>query len=107
MTGSFEANPYALRAMQPQFADLASQVTAAVTAMQQEIDKEGECWGKDKVGEEFAKGYSGNAKTTQDSMGSLAKMLSGMGDAMTTIANSLEQQQAESAAALNKKTTEI
>lgn len=104
---SFEADPEALRATQPQFAQLASRVTDAVAALAQVIEKEGACWGTDKPGAAFAKNYVDAAKQTQDSLGSIPGVLSGLGDSMTTIANAIDEQDQSTAAALTGKKSEI
>jgi|GEM_PF-3376136 len=106
-SSSFDANPDALRAMQPQFAELSTRVTDAVAALTQVIEKEGACWGTDKPGAAFAKNYVDAAKGTQDSLGGMSGVLSGLGDNMTTIATAIDQQDQSSAAALTQKKSEI
>jgi uncharacterized protein YukE len=106
-TSSFEADPEALRATQPQFAQLASRVTDAVAALTQVIEKEGVCWGTDQPGAAFAKNYVDAAKQTQDTLGSVPGVLSGLGDSMKTIADAIDQQDQSTAAALMRKKSEI
>ncbi|MQY24282.1 hypothetical protein [Nocardia macrotermitis] len=106
-SGSFDADPVLLRAMQPQFAELSTQMSAAVQALTEVTDREGECWGTDKPGAAFAKDYVSAAKSTQDSLGVLVKVMSTLGDNMATIATKLTEQDASSATALTQQTTEI
>ncbi len=92
MSPSLEADPDALRAVQPQFADLATRAQTAVAALQRVVDAEGPCWGTDKPGASFAQGYESPSKQTLDGLGSISGVLSSLGDTMGTVAAAIEQQ---------------
>ncbi|WP_063042813.1 WXG100 family type VII secretion target [Nocardia pseudovaccinii] len=104
---SLKADPDALRATQPKFRDVAERVKTAAANLQRVIDAEGPCWGSDKPGTEFAKGYAEPAKKTLEQVGNLSGVLSGLGDNVKTVADQLQQQDQARAATLTQQQSEL
>lgn len=52
-----EVDPTALRSASPKFSSTADKLNGAWEALRSVLDAEGECWGNDEPGQEFAKGY--------------------------------------------------
>ncbi|RJO71464.1 WXG100 family type VII secretion target [Nocardia panacis] len=100
----FRLDPAALRATTPRFADTSQRVTSALADLQRVLDTEGECWGHDKPGAAFAKGYVDHAKQTSAGTANLAQILAGLGAQMTTIADSTQAQDRSAAEAIGKLT---
>lgn len=56
MTG-FEVDPTALRSASPKFSSAGDKLQTAWETLRSELDAQGECWGNDEAGQEFAKSY--------------------------------------------------
>lgn len=97
---TFSVDPQALTASQPQLAAAASKVGDAIAKLKQVVAAEGECWGGDEIGQNFAKNYTPGATEGMQGIDALSKAVDSLGDGVTSIAAALQNQDAANAAKL-------
>ncbi len=78
------------RSYSPRFHELADQLSAAELKLAGQLQGEGNCWGGDDVGQEFEQGYTPKAQITFDNSTEHAKRLDRVGDAVTLMADNIE-----------------
>ncbi|PKW15272.1 WXG100 family type VII secretion target [Saccharopolyspora spinosa] len=74
MTG-FDVRPEALRGASPQFDGAADKLQAALDKLNGVLQAEGECWGNDEAGQEFAKDYKPGSQSATDAFTGLTGAL--------------------------------
>ncbi|WP_228002518.1 WXG100 family type VII secretion target [Nocardia australiensis] len=98
---TLSVDPAALRTTQPRFAEVSQTVTDAATALRRVLEAEGECWGHDETGEQFAKNYTPGSDEALTGLNGLATTFTGLSDNVRTIADTVESQNQAQAAATN------
>ncbi|MBO0853548.1 MAG: WXG100 family type VII secretion target [Nocardia sp.] len=102
----FFADPERLRAMAPHFEAAAEGVHTALQSLVQGLQAEGRCWGGDRPGKEFEKGYPqegpGSVQEAQDLLKKLADDLSATGNKITGTANTVQAQDQINAAGIQQ-----
>ncbi|WP_327147548.1 hypothetical protein [Nocardia sp. NBC_01329] len=76
----------ALRASRPAIVKVADQVADAVRAARAAIEAEGECWGADEIGREFADKYSPAATEGLTGLDLLQQAVNGVSEGVGAIA---------------------
>lgn len=71
----FEVNPEALRGASPKFDGSADKLQAALDKLNGVLQAEGQCWGGDEAGQEFAKNYVPGSQSGTDGMKGLTGAL--------------------------------
>jgi uncharacterized protein YukE len=61
----FEVDPTALRSASPKFSAAGDKLQSAWETLRSALDAQGECWGNDEAGQEFAKSYKPLADSTR------------------------------------------
>ncbi|MBE9373049.1 WXG100 family type VII secretion target [Saccharopolyspora sp. HNM0983] len=70
-----DVDPEALRSQAPKFGSAADAVGEVLDTLSAAIEAEGECWGTDDAGQEFAKNYSPATDQARDGLTSAVEML--------------------------------
>ncbi|WP_040776381.1 WXG100 family type VII secretion target [Nocardia pneumoniae] len=99
---NFRVDPEALRATRPGFANVADKIAAAAQNLRRVIEAEGECWGSDKIGQNFAKDYTPDVPKALTSIDNLGKAMNNLGDSMVGIANTLQNRDQANATQINQ-----
>ncbi|WP_280234878.1 WXG100 family type VII secretion target [Nocardia cyriacigeorgica] len=99
---TLKADPEAIKATEPGFQSLSTQVGDALSTLKSALEAEGECWGADEIGESFAGNYTPGAEKALKAVEILSTTLSAMGSGATNTATSLEGQDQAIADALSK-----
>lgn len=76
----------ALQASRPAITRVADKVADAVRAARAVIEAEGECWGADEIGQEFAGKYSPAAAEGLTGLDLLQQAVNGVGDGVGAVA---------------------
>ncbi|ONM50422.1 WXG100 family type VII secretion target [Nocardia donostiensis] len=92
----------AIRATQPGFQNVATQVAEVLTTLRTALEAEGECWGGDEIGAGFAGNYKPGAEKALKAVEILSNTLSAMATGANLTAGSLQSQDEAIAAALGK-----
>ena len=71
----FEVNPEALRGASPKFDGSADKLESALTKLNGVLQAEGQCWGGDEAGQEFAKQYEPGSQQGTDGIKGIAEAL--------------------------------
>lgn len=71
----FEVNPEALLGASPKFDASSDKLQSALDKLNGVLQAEGECWGGDEAGQEFAKNYVPGAQQGTDGMKGLVQAL--------------------------------
>lgn len=71
----FEVNPEALRGASPKFDGSADKLESALTKLNGVLQAEGQCWGGDEAGQEFAKQYEPGSQQGTDGIKGIAGAL--------------------------------
>jgi hypothetical protein len=105
VTEELWADPDRLRAVSPQFEKLGDDVDSALSKLQQGIQAEGRCWGKDKPGQQFEKNYpqgtdKGSVGQCLSSLAALVSVLKATGEKVTAVADGLQTQDRDNATRL-------
>ncbi|MBF6300261.1 hypothetical protein IU459_22330 [Nocardia amamiensis] len=99
---NFRVDPEALRATRPGFVDVADKIAAAAANLRRVIETEGECWGSDKIGQNFAKDYTPDVPKALSSVENLGKTLNNLGESMVAIANALQNRDQANASQIDQ-----
>ncbi|TDD91639.1 WXG100 family type VII secretion target [Saccharopolyspora karakumensis] len=71
----FEVDPEALRGASPKFDASSDKLQSALDKLNGVLQAEGQCWGGDEAGQEFAKNYLPGSQQGTDGVKSLAQAL--------------------------------
>lgn len=71
----FEVNPEALRGASPKFDGSADKLESALAELNGVLQAEGQCWGGDEAGQEFAKQYEPGSQQGTDGIKGIAEAL--------------------------------
>ncbi|MFF0530726.1 hypothetical protein ACFYT3_20300 [Nocardia amikacinitolerans] len=99
---SLQVDPDALRSTKPGFAAAAEKVLEAVRNVQATVAAEGECWGSDEIGQNFAKEYTPGAEDGMKGIEGLGKSIEALSGGVDAIASAFQQQDELNAKALEK-----
>ncbi|WP_431957701.1 hypothetical protein [Nocardia lijiangensis] len=99
---SLQVDPEALRATKPGFAAAAEKVLEAVKNVQTTVAAEGECWGSDEIGQNFAKEYTPGAEDGMKGLEGLGKSIEALSGGVDAIASAFQQQDELNAKAIAK-----
>ncbi|MEV0295907.1 WXG100 family type VII secretion target [Nocardia sp. NPDC050710] len=99
---TLKVDPDALRATKPGITDVAQKVIDVVKNVQSVVEAEGECWGGDEIGQNFAKDYTPGAEEGLQSIESLSKAVDALGGGVDSIASAFQDQDDLNAKALKK-----
>ncbi|WP_328392234.1 hypothetical protein [Nocardia sp. NBC_00416] len=92
----------ALQASRPAIAKVADRVAAAVNAARTVIDAEGECWGGDEIGQNFAAQYGPGAAEGLTGLDLLSQAVNGVGDGVGAVATDFGNQDQNTAAGVEQ-----
>jgi hypothetical protein len=87
--------PAELRSAAEYLADISSQMKAVQSSLLEMLSREGEAWGRDKIGNQFAsggKGYRMQSDWVDGSIEAKTELLDYYSYSLSTTADSLEQQ---------------
>lgn len=73
--GGFDVDPTRLRGAAPQFDAVADQLRNAGSALSAALSAEGDCWGGDEAGRQFAQSYLPQEQGVTTELGTLAEAL--------------------------------
>ncbi|RRO14809.1 WXG100 family type VII secretion target [Saccharopolyspora rhizosphaerae] len=71
----FEVNPEALLGVSPKFDAASDKLESALTKLNGVLQAEGQCWGGDEAGQEFAKNYEPGSQQGTGALEGLAQAL--------------------------------
>jgi len=95
MTDPLQVTPDALRATSEHLADVSSRMKNVLSSLQGKLSGEGEPWGGDKTGHDFAEGpngYLAQQDWVNKSIGAKTQLLDQYTDQLKNTADSLQQQ---------------
>ncbi|MEV6274072.1 hypothetical protein [Nocardia sp. NPDC051832] len=104
---TLKVDPDALKATKPGITTVADKVIAAIKNVQTVVDAEGECWGADEIGENFAKKYVPDAESGLKGIESLGKCVESLAGGVDSIAEAFQKQDESNAKALEKAKSQI
>ncbi|GAB2654971.1 hypothetical protein [Nocardia goodfellowii] len=104
---TLKVDPDALAATKPGIATVADKVIAAIKNVQTVVQAEGECWGADEIGENFAKKYVPDAESGLQGIEALGKCVESLAGGVDSIAQAFQQQDDANAKALEKAKSQI
>ncbi|MBF6211682.1 hypothetical protein IU433_16685 [Nocardia puris] len=99
---SLQVDPDALRSTKPGFAAAAAKVLEAARNVQSTVEAEGECWGNDEIGENFAKEYTPGAEDGMKGIEGLSKAVDALSTGVDAIASAFENQDELNSTAIDK-----
>ena len=88
MSGAVKIDPSRMRAAAPKFQETARHLSDAAAALASSLNSEGECWGADEAGQDFAKGYVPNIDSAMTAMGDMCKAIAAVTDKLNATADS-------------------
>ncbi|MEU8897980.1 hypothetical protein [Nocardia sp. NPDC048505] len=104
---TLKVDPDALKATKPGIATVADKVLTAIKNVQSVVEAEGECWGADEIGENFAAKYVPDAESGLQGIESLSKCVESLAGGVDAIALAFQAQDDTNAKALEKAKSQI
>lgn len=95
MTEPLGITPEELRAASEYLADVSARMKEVQSSLQEELSGEGEAWGSDKIGDQFAsggQGYRAQSDWVDGSIDTKTQLLDYYSHGLRTAADTLEQQ---------------
>ncbi|WP_297610574.1 WXG100 family type VII secretion target [Nocardia sp.] len=87
MGDTFQLDPNEFGMQAPAFGNASDELAAALRHLQSAIDTEGQCWGSDEPGHQFAKTYQPDANQTVQNVQTLVQILQYTGSQIKTTAD--------------------
>lgn len=98
---SLSVDPEALRAVAARLAGFGDQAARILARLSDVMAQEGDCWGTDAPGEQFAKTYVSGAEQGTEGLRTLAGNLHSLGEGVANTVDTIEQQDAINAGGVN------
>ncbi|MCX4095148.1 WXG100 family type VII secretion target [Nocardia sp. alder85J] len=92
MADTFAVDPAELAAQAPTFQGAGAELSAALSRLQSVLATEGQCWGADDAGRQFARTYQPDADRTVQDVANLIQILQRTGGKLGTAADSFDNQ---------------
>ncbi|NUS43685.1 MAG: hypothetical protein HOQ24_08370 [Mycobacteriaceae bacterium] len=102
--GSLRVDPDQLRALAPEFEDIAAEAQRAVAELKATIAREGACWGNDEPGKAFEKTYLGDSKKGVEALEQTVENLRALGQGVRGTADTFENQDQQLGNFINNST---
>ncbi|MGW4367715.1 hypothetical protein ACWEKT_18915 [Nocardia takedensis] len=99
---TLKVDPDALRSTKPGISAAARKVLDAIENAKSVIEAEGECWGSDEIGQNFAENYTEGAEEGVTALGYLSKAVDALAGGVDAIASAFQDQDTLNAKAVDK-----
>ena len=97
MSGRMRMRPDEIRAGGARIGDAGEQLSSVLDTLKSSLDGEGECWGDDEAGQQFAKDYVKNSKDVTDGLKKLTEALGNIDENLQGTADDTEGRDQQSA----------
>lgn len=104
---SLSLDPEALRAVATHLEGYGAHAAQILAELREAMAQQGECWGNDDPGEQFAKTYVPSAHQGAEGLHTLAENLDSLGKGVANAVDTVEQQDAINAAAVNNAASNV
>ncbi|MFC9892595.1 hypothetical protein ACFVMC_02770 [Nocardia sp. NPDC127579] len=104
---TLKVDPDALKATKPGISTVADKVLTAIANVRSVVDAEGECWGSDEIGTNFAQKYVPDAESGLKGIESLSKCVESLAGGVDSIAEAFQKQDEANSKALEKAKSQI
>ncbi|HEY8372623.1 MAG TPA: hypothetical protein VIL00_07765 [Pseudonocardiaceae bacterium] len=101
MTGHLWTQTTQVRLGASLFEGAAEQLAAAHSTLQGDLDAEGQCWGNDEAGQNFAQNYVPASQKVLETFAQLTEALRGIRTGLDEMANTWEEADSGNASGLN------
>ncbi|MCI2416233.1 hypothetical protein MOQ72_02255 [Saccharopolyspora sp. K220] len=102
MSGKMRMEPEEIRSGGKKVGDSGDDLDKVMQTLKSALDGEGECWGNDEAGQNFAKDYTKGRDSVLDSLKKVVKALGDIDDNLKATADDTESGDAKSAADIGK-----